>query len=129
VGVSKGTTRESSADEEERAGGVRKRGAEGGGRGNIARGKVESKMVSKASSEVVRRYLVTCTLRGREREVGGEGAGRSTGKEGREGETGAEGRTLEAVETETEDEVEGGALDGKDKSWGAEAASNEVVTS
>jgi len=42
-------------------------------------------------------------------------------QESREGETGAEGRISEAVETATEDKVEGGALDGKEEGWGAEA--------
>jgi len=71
-------------DEEERAGGVRTGGVKGG-QGDLAQEKVESEMVSETKPEVVRRYLDTCTLRKRKREVGGEGVGRGTGKEDREG--------------------------------------------
>jgi len=72
---------------------------------------------------------VTCTLRGRERAGGGEGTGRgNTREEGREEETRIEGWTSEAVETETEDEVKGRAVDGKE-GWGAEAVSNEAEES
>jgi len=123
VGVSKGTTRESPVDEEERAGGV------GGGRGELAQDKVESEMVSETNSQVVRRYLDTCTLRKREQVVGGEGVGCGTGKEDRERETGAEGRTSEGGGTETLDEVEEGALESKEEGWGADSVSTEKVKS
>jgi len=61
--------------------------------------------------------------------VGGEGVGRGTGKGDREGETGAEGRASEAGGTETADEVEGRALESKEKGWGADSVSSEEVES
>ena len=106
-------------EEEVKTGGVE------GGRGDLARDKVESKMVSETNPEGVRRYLDTCTLRGRERAGGGEGTGRGSGKEDREEEPEAEGRTAETGGTETED-VEGGALDSKEEGWGADSVGSEA---
>ena len=117
MGVSKGTTRESPADEKER-GGVETGGVEGG-RGDLGREKVESKMVSETKPEGVRRNLDTCILRGREA-GGGEGTGRGSRKEDRREEQEVEGRTAETGGTGTED-VEGGAIDNTEEGWGTDS--------
>ena len=127
MGVSKGTTRESPTDEEERAGGVKTGGVEGRG-GDLAQDKVESEMASETKQEVVRRNLETCTRRKR-REVGGEEEGRVAGKRDRDGDTEAGGRTSEAGGVETADQVEGGALESKEEGWGADSVNSEEVES
>ena len=61
--------------------------------------------------------------------MGGEEEGRVTGKRDREGETGAEGRASEAGGTKTADELEGRALESKEKGCGAGYGSSEKVES
>ena len=128
MGVSKGTTRESPTDEEERAGGVETGGVEGRGGGDLEQEKIESQTDSETKPEVVRRNLETCTRRKR-REVGGEEEGRVAGKRDRDGDTGARGRTSEAGGVETADQVEEGALESKEEDWGANSVDSEEVES